>query len=138
MFGKDSGIPATWYNYSYSTYQLIGAALDKGKTGYVSFVQLATFLTLLQSSLPITKELAEYDMKLSVVAQAADCVTKDSFTKVEAWFDQAEDCAQREKAERFNRPAMIKELLFEINMDKEKVLLLRGERKCNKTKTLKI
>lgn len=97
--------------------------LDKGKTGYVRFVQLATYLVLLESTLPTEKELGEYDIKLCVVAQN-DCMTKEDFAKVDAWFDGYEESEQREKAEVFDRVMMIKEILFEILKNPETVLSL--------------
>lgn len=94
--------------------------LDKEKTGYVRFNLVASYFVLLESTLPTEKELAEYDIKLSVVTQA-DCLAKEDFVKVEAWFDAYEDCEQREGAERFERVEMIKELIFEINKNQETV-----------------
>ena len=79
-------------------------------------------MVLLQSTLPIAKELTEYDMKLMVVTQA-DMITKADFIKVEAWFDKYEECEQRKDSEKFDRASMIKELLFEINKNVEKVWL---------------
>lgn len=94
--------------------------MDKERTGNVHFVQVATCFVLLESTLPTGKELSEYDMKLSVAAQA-DCLTKEDFSKIEAWFDRYEESEQREKAEKFDRVSMIKELLFEINKNPETV-----------------
>jgi hypothetical protein len=94
--------------------------LDKEKTGYVKYKYIATYLVLLESTLPTEKEIAEYDIKLSVVTQG-DCLTKEDFVKVEAWFDCYEECEQRERAERFERVEMIKGLIFEINKNIETV-----------------
>lgn len=94
--------------------------LDKGKTGFINFAQFASYIVLLGSTLPTAKELSEYDIKLAVVTQG-ECIQAIDFPKVEAWFDLSEDCAQREKAEKFERVKMVKELLFAINKDPEKV-----------------
>ena len=59
-------------------------------------------------------------MKLSVVTQA-EHVTKADFVKTETWFDESEKSAQRERADVFDRPTIIKELLFDINKTKDKV-----------------
>ncbi len=86
----------------------------------MSFASLASFLALLQSPLPSVKQLADYDMKLSVAAQV-DCVSRADFVKTEAWFDQNEQSAQRDHADFFDRTAAIKTALFNINKMSDKV-----------------
>jgi len=107
----------------------MAAYLDKEKTGYIRYKDIATYFVLLESILPTEKELAEYDIKLSVVTQG-DCLTKKNFVKVEAWFDCYEECEQRERAERFERVEMIKGLLFDINKNTKTVICCIERRDC--------
>ena len=101
-------------------YQQIGVILDKEKTGYINFSTLCTLLILLQTRLPNSKEIKEYDMKLCVVVKGDD-VSREDFVKVETWFDASEKCEQRERAKVFERASMIKNLLFEVNKIRDKV-----------------
>ena len=78
-----------------------------------------TCMILLQSVIPNTKEIKDYDMKLAVVARD-ELISKADFAKVEAWFDGSEGSAQRNGAEPFDRATMIKELLFEVHKDPAK------------------
>eukprot|EP00826_Nyctotherus_ovalis_P003591 TRINITY_DN10736_c0_g3_i1.p1 TRINITY_DN10736_c0_g3~~TRINITY_DN10736_c0_g3_i1.p1 ORF type:complete len:105 (-),score=42.79 TRINITY_DN10736_c0_g3_i1:178-492(-) len=98
--------------------------LDRDKTGSVKYRNAASYLVLLESTLPSEKELAEYDIKLSVVCQG-EWVAKEEFVKVEAWFDCCEECEQRDRAEKFDRVVMVKELLFDINKNCETVAYSR-------------
>ena len=76
-------------------------------------------MILLQSVLPNSKEIKDYEMKLAVVARE-ELISKADFAKVEAWFDASESSVQRPGAESFDRPTMIKELLFEVYKDPSK------------------
>lgn len=83
-----------------------------------------TYIALLQSTLPKSKELQDYEMKLSIAAQG-ELIEKAGFEKAEAWFDSIEASKQRPGADIFERPKHIKQILFELNKLPDKVYYFR-------------
>lgn len=87
---------------------------------FVSYNLLATYISLLQTVLPNSKEIKDYEMKLAIVAQG-ESIKKADFAKVEAWFDAFECSKQRPGADIFDRVSMIKDMIFEVNKESGKV-----------------
>jgi hypothetical protein len=87
--------------------------IDCGNTGLVNWRQFLTYLTLGNSPLPTVNKLAEAKNNAG-----ADVVTKQQFVSATFWFDEHEASSDRQYSVPFDRAAMIKEVLFDINSRK--------------------
>lgn len=95
--------------------------IDHKNTGYVNWRTFMTYMILYRSKVPSAKEISRIEKMLTYSE-----VNKEQFIEGTYWFEETESSKDRENALVFERPKMIKELLFVTNADAESKILNVG------------
>lgn len=99
----DGSLPEIWWGLNEYSFQNMVRNLDRGSQGVVNWRQLATFIILLQSSLPNDKDIESYKREFSLHAGPQQLLDRATFSQVRTWFDSTEYSQDRDYSIPFPR-----------------------------------
>lgn len=112
-----SGLPKDWSNLSKQDFIGIVRNLDTENNGCVNWKQLATYMTLIKSTLPSEEQIVYVQDSMLRNQTSQDKISEELFVKTTTWFDNQTKSKDRNYSHPFPRSDIIKKLLFRIHKD---------------------